>query len=262
MDYETYFSEINNDPTTDTLDRLAKLTISDFMVPLDVMIEQMMQVEKCDTIDLSYRYVVRNQDGSYSKEGHLRDTGLFTVQYPSNQPCCPEYVDMNRSDLTDENVDDWVSTINRFVQPLVRNALRIEDIARIESRENCGLILHTYTGEIEEFDYNELVTLDAIMCPDVLPDLMAGYRSGSHLIRSFVVPGYIRMFYTPTDNPADKYVRVFYQYRFRSKSGDRFNEDGTYTALAPYGVSPEHAITWSSYIFSMLDRYSKVILFP
>ena len=264
MDYNTYFQKMNDSPTEDTLNELASIPLSDFMVPLDVMIDQMRQVEACDIIGLSFRYVKRDDTGNINDRGDLKNSGLFTVPYPNNEPCCPEYVESERQDLTDDDIGRWISTINRFLGPIVQNALRIQDLAKISSCEDCGVILHSYSGAIERFDYNKLESLDAIYCPEILPELISGYTNNSRLIRSSVVDGFMSAFFGDNEirNDQDDSIRTFYQYRYCDQYGDRFNSPDSYTVLCPYGISIPTAVTWTQYIHDMLRRKAKVILFP
>lgn len=264
MDYEKYFKIMNDSPTEDTLNELASIPLSDFMVPLDVMIEQMQKVEACENIGLSFKFIRRDVNGEINERGALSESGLFTVPYPNTQPCCPEYVDSELSDLTNEDINRWIRVINRFLGPIIQNALRIQDLAKISSSEDCGVILHMYSGAIERFDYNELVSLDAVYCPEILPELIGGYVNNDQMTRSSVVDGFNVMFFNPSDDrdPKDDAIRTFYQFRYRNRYGDRFNTDNSYTVLCPYGITLPTAVTWTSYIHDMIQRRAKVIVFP
>lgn len=248
-----YFENMIKYHVTDdlTMSKAACMKLSDFLEPLNKVLKDGIMLETEGKMDV----------GIYDKDDiDYMGSSLMTVSYPFPTPCRPDLLEKKFEDLTDNEINDWVSGIQDRFSPLIRNAMPIDIVQEVDHTENLSCILHAYDGAIDLYKPNMVEDILCYTINDSIPSIFEFYNQLKTLKRDDPMHAAFSQFIQAAMH--SDMSRMVYQFNYRNKSGDGLLPHGHYGMLTNVPLPMDNFIAWGAYIHCLKKFQPKVIFLP
>lgn len=234
-------------------DYIKNLKLRDFMVPIQDTISRALEIEGCKYFALDYRYMRLNGDGKLT-EASIEEANLYAAEYSYDSPICPEYLDIDPQDLTDEILESWIPSINNRIMPIIQNSLTLDKIELIDATPGVSAFYHIFSGYVDPFENDDINDSIAYYYDDALFDLfkLAAIRQNiTEMEFKNTIAGFMHVF-----SNGDS-LMVNYQVHY---TPDSEHDDLEQSFIV--GVPETVATNWAEYILNMIQLKAKVIVVP
>lgn len=252
MDFIQLANIIANDGNLEQAYRDSHTTLMSHMVRVGNLIDHAIEIEQCDVLGLEY--LSQNPTSQKKKQIDIHELELYTLQYPYVSPCRPEYVDLTISEITPEIAADWIHAIEDRISPFLTHAVQCDDVIALDCISNIGIILHSFDGTIQVFDYSELSEIVVVVAHSELATTLIDISRTCEYER--YINNYIRKYKT-----RNEFV-LFYTLQFKTEDGDGFQENNSTDVLFSKGLSYGLVKSWGKYILNCAKEKSHVIILP
>lgn len=248
-----YFENMIKYHVTDdlTMAKAAGMKLSDFLEPLDKVLKDGIMLETEGKMDV----------GIYDKEdvSHI-GSSLMTVSYPFPTPCRPDLLEKKFEDLTDAEINDWVSGIQERFSPLIQNSMHIDIVQEVDHTDNLSCILHAYDGAIDLYKPDMVEDILCYIMNDAIPSIFEFYNQ----IKSLENDSPMRVLFSQflQDALHSDMARMIYQFNYHNKTGDGLMQHGHYDMLTNVPLPMDNFVAWGAYIHCLKKFQPKVIFLP
>lgn len=191
-------------------------TMSEFMVPMQTLIQTVQYIEGCPSYDLD----IMKQSNS-GEQVKINDE-LYTIPYPFIEPVNPEYYQAGVliNNMNNNELSLWKKQIDTRVYPIVHFSVTKQFIEHFDSDPNNACFISAITGYIVSFNYQSISDVKIVNIPNNVASLMSNFLKLSQvspeaveisgvpkteMAKTFFVDSYSR-FYSVTPTGADKSV--------------------------------------------------------
>lgn len=248
-----YFENMIKYHVTDdlTMSKAACMKLSDFLEPLDKVLKDGIMLETNGKMDVGI-YEKEDEDNSGSS--------LLTVSYPFPTPCRPDLLEKKFEDLTDDEINSWVSGIQERFSPLIKNSMHADIVQEVDQTENLSCILHAYNGAIDLYKPDMVEDILCYTINDSVPSIFEFYTQ----IKSLEKNNPMRMMFSQFVREAAQsdMCRMIYQFNYRNKIGDGLLQHGHYDMLTNVPLPMDNFVAWGAYIHCLKKFQPKVIFLP
>lgn len=230
---------------------LASLKLKDVLVPMKTCLDYALELEKCQWFKLDLAYLTMNDKGELV-QGNLSDANLYSVDYSYEKPVCPDYADMNPTDMTYDIINDWVDCINSRIFPIIQNSLPKQRMDIFDSIDNTGAFLHIFSGMLDDFEYDKVADVIAVEYDEYLEQILAYSKYAEQITESEyrnTLAGFIHL------TSRREAIMLSYQMNYNDGSTPDYN-------VFPKGFPGAIADRWAEYILNMIDKKAKLIIVP
>lgn len=254
MDFQHYAKYIIGPDVEDRYEKAASYKLEDMLVPIKDTIDHAMELECCEFFKLGYTYARLNDENKLETRD-ISESGVYAVDYSYLSPVNVDYLSIDKKDLTEVILADWIESINSRVMPIISNAVKLEHVRQFDENPNRGCFLHIYTGKIDTYEFDSVDDVITLYNDSELWNLLeyATMMEPNCMEYKNTVAGFLQLMANGEN--------VLVTYDLKLKGPNHNGDDHLYNQF-DVGIPEVLVRKWCEYILNMVRLRAKVIVIP